>query len=92
MTLIEKLNKYEVTHNTGKDGVTLEACPQDDSLFDSEGFVTDDEFSKFLEDLNRAKAYVEDHPLDRRAGLVVFVELDGETAWYDENGECAWVE
>ena len=90
MKLADKLNKYSVSYDTDKNGVTLDASPEDDSLFDADGNVTDADFSTFLDELDTFVAYVDDDPRDRRAGLVCFVEHGVETAWYDANGECAW--
>lgn len=89
--LAETLNKYEVSFVTAKEGVSLEASPQDDAFFDEGGVVVDEGLSAFLDKLDELTVWIDDHPLDRRAGLVCFVESNGETAWYDENSECCWV-
>lgn len=92
MTLAEKLNQYEVSFCLEKTGVTLEACPKDDTLFDEEGNVVDVKFNAFLDVLEVAKAYVDYNPVHRDAGLVVYAEAEDETAWFDATGECAWVD
>jgi hypothetical protein len=90
VTLAEEFNKYEVSASTGKDGVTLEACPNDDTLFDKDGFVTDEDFTKFLDKLDTTKAYVAEHPYGSGGGLVVWAEHDQEQTWYDAHSECEW--
>lgn len=90
MTLTEQLNLYKVDYTAGPEGVQLEACP-DDSLFDDEGLVIDPYFNTFLDVFESFNAYFDDDPRDRRAGLVCYVEYNGETAWYDANGDCCWV-
>lgn len=98
MTLTDKLNEYEVScksAGTNRDGAQefdLEAAPEDDSLFDEEGYVTDADFSAFLEELDTYTVTAEDHPVDRRAGLVYVVRHNGEAAYYDEVGDCCWKE
>lgn len=93
MKLAEKLNLYGVFFNlTKEEGVSLESCPEDDSLFDSEGNVVDKAFETFLDELDTYKAYVDYDPRDRRCGLVVYVETATERAWYDESGASAWDE
>lgn len=87
MTLAEKLNKYGVSYETSPKGVSLEAEPEDESLFDENGVVTDSDLNAFLGHLagGKLKAYVDDHP-DRRAGLVCWVTHNGEKAWQDFEG------
>ena len=92
MTLADKLNKYEVSFNLQKTGVELEASPEDNSLFDAAGNVTDAEFSTFLDELETTQAYVDYDPRHKDAGLVVYAETQEEKAWYDATGECAWVD
>lgn len=92
MTLAEKLNKYEVGFNLDETGVKLEASPEDDSLFDQEGNVTDAEFSTFLDELETTKAWVNYDPRHKDAGLVVYAESQNEKVWFDATGECAWVD
>ena len=92
MTLADKLNQYAVGFCLDKTGVTLEANPEDDSLFDAEGNVTDAAFHSFLDVLDTAKAYVDYDPRHKDAGLVVYAEAGDETAWYDATGECAWTD
>ena len=87
--LAEKLNKYEVSYELGREGATLEACPSDDSLFDSAGTVVDKDFEDFLDELDEYKSWVEEHPANSDCGLVVFVEYKDQTSWYDRN-ECEW--
>jgi len=90
VTFAEQLDKYEVWHDTveGK----LKSCPNDDSLFDEEGFVVDADFKAFLEKLDSFKCWVDDHPEDRRAGLVSYASDGKEAAWYDAVGDCCWKE
>ena len=94
MELAKQLNKYQVSYATSPEGVTLEACPDDDSLFDDSGLVVDKDFNSFLDAYNRGdfKVYVDDNPRDRRAALVCFVEHDGDTAWYDNCWDDCWKE
>ena len=89
--LAAQLNKYGVNYTSSRDGVKLEVCPEDDSLFDNEGLVIDDDFSKFLYHVDTFKAYADSHPVDDRAGLVCFVQSGKESAWYDETSECCWL-
>lgn len=91
MSLVEKLNKYEVSYKLTKEGVELESCPSDDSLFDSEGVVVDKDFETFLDELDEYKSWVEENPVNSDCGLVVVVEYKDEAAWYYE-GECEWQE
>ena len=90
MTLIEKLNKYECSFETSKEGVSLDAAPDDATLFNPDGFVVDEDFAKFLNESDHYEVWIDTHPADRRAGLVCFVEYKGETAWYDEVADCCW--
>ncbi len=92
MTLADKLNKYEASFNLLKTGVKLEASPEDDSLFDAEGNVTDAEFLAFLDGLEAIQVYVDYDPRHKDAGLVVYAEAQEERAWFDATGECAWVD
>jgi hypothetical protein len=91
MTLAEQLNLYQVNYETTPQGVKLEACTDDKSLFNDEGLVTDPQLNAFLNVFGTfGKAYIDDHPHDRRAGLVCFVEHNGEKAWY-KHSECRWL-
>ena len=93
MELVKQLNEYQVSYATGKEGVTLEACP-DDSLLDDNGRVVDKDFNAFLDAYNRGdfKVWLDDNPRDRRAELVCFVEHGGVTVWYDNCWDDCWKE
>ena len=92
MTLTEKLNKYECSFKTSKTGVSLDVCPDDDSLA-KDGTVTDPDLNAFLDLIEKDDFFVwiDTCPYDRRVGLVCCVEYKGESSWYDENGDCEWV-
>jgi len=95
--LVKQLNQYQVSYATGPEGVTLEfewEGDLDDSLFDEDGNVVDQDFNAFLDAYNRGdfKVYVDDNPRDRRAELACFVEHDGDTAWYDNCWDDCWKE
>ena len=86
MNLAKQLNEFDVSFDLSEDGVCLAACGDDE-----EGKLVE-ECAKFEEEvLEKCKAYVDYHPGDRRAGLVVWVKFEDEKAWYDENSECAWI-
>lgn len=91
VSLADKLNRYGVNATVSKGKVSLEAVPTDlDALCDSEGTVTDAEFDQFLTDLDGFEAHVDAHPEGRdRGGYVVWVERNGEAAWYSES-DCEW--
>ena len=89
--LAEKLNKYEVNCDFTKEGINLQACPQDGSLFDSTGEnPADKNFITFLDELDSYKSYVDYDPRNRDIGLVVYVKTEGEEAWYNKD-ECEWI-
>ncbi len=81
MTLADELNKYEVTFTAGQEP-SLEAAPEDDSLFDSDGNATDPGLVEFLNRLPECLVYFDFDPRERQLGLVCWVERDGETAWF----------
>jgi hypothetical protein len=89
--LAKQLNKYKVSYATSPEGVALEACP-DNSLLNESGVVVDQDLNAFLDAYNRGDftVWFDDDPRDRRAGVVCCVEHDGDTAWYDTNGDCCW--
>lgn len=82
MSLADQFNKFDVSFDLTEEGVYLEAC---------EGNEAD--LAKFEEEvLDNCEAYVKYHPLDRRAGLVVFAKSrEGDIVWYDLSSESAWV-
>lgn len=88
--LAEKLNKYKCGYNIEEGDVDVDICTDDDSLFDEDGYIIDSELRDFANDLVMAKKYCDEDPRDSALGITVFVELNGETAWWDE-GESLWV-
>jgi len=96
VTLADKLNKYGVSFSLTKTGVELNhrLITDEDNSLDTEGSVTDQAFSSFLDVLDASTSYVDYDPRDSKAGLVVYVEAEGARAWLrvDLSGECSWVE
>ncbi len=91
MTLAEELNSRNVNPNVTKGVVELESVPENiDELCNSEGEVTDEKFSKYLDWLWTLKAYLDTHPYGREGGYVPHVteESENRTAWYNENENC----
>lgn len=91
MTLAEMLNKYRVGYIASETGIRLEACPDDESLFDNEGKVIDAEFDAFLDKMDDMHVFADSNP---KCGiwLVCFVKYNGKFTWYDELGEVEWID
>ena len=89
-TLAEKLNNRNVQADVEKGVVQLVACPDNlDDLCDSEGVVTDEKFSKYIDWLDSLKAYLDTHPYGEGGGYVPFAENGNAVrAWYDETEGC----
>lgn len=89
MTLAEKLNKHNAQHEVTKGKVTVTCVPEDSQLT-ADGTVTDAEFAAFADELDKAEAYLDQHPWGYGGGYVAWVELNGEKSWFSENGDCEW--
>lgn len=95
-TLAEKLNNRGVQADVEKGVVELQACPDNLDDLCTEGEVTDEKFSKYLNWLCTLKAYLDTHPYGREGGYVPFAENvvaiagvgRGVRAWYDESEGC----
>ena len=90
MTLAEKLNKFKINSVVHKGKVTLECEPDDDQL-NPDGTLVDPEQDQFVDEMESFEAYLEVHPEGRGGGYVPYVvEINGERAWFDENGDNEW--
>lgn len=93
MTLAEKLNKYNASYAVTRGKVDLQVAPEDESLYNDNGdTLVDPDAVAFLDALDKAEAFLEEHPFSRSGSnqYVCRVELGDEVAWYDDLGDCEW--
>lgn len=85
MTLAEKLNQYQASPVVGKGQLGVGFEP-DDKHLDADGAVPPgSELDQLIDALQGDAVWVDRNFRCRENGLVLVVEFEGETAWFDHN-------